>query len=94
MELKTKLDDDENFILLDVRTPEEVLVEPFNDRRVVNIPVQELREKYAELPKDKEIIIFCRTSVRAYEAERILAGKGFNDVKFLDGSLNTWPYCI
>ncbi len=94
MKLKTKLERDENFILLDVRTPEEVILEPFIDQRVVNIPVQELREKHVELPKDKEIIIFCKTSVRAYEAERILVGEGFNDVKFLDGSLNAWPYSI
>jgi rhodanese-related sulfurtransferase len=94
LELKTKLEGEENFILLDVRTPEEVIEEPFNDQRVVNIPVQELREKHVELPKDTEIIIFCRTSVRAYEAERILVGEGFNDVKFLDGSLNAWPYSI
>ena len=59
---------------------------------MVHIPVQEFRRRHSELPKDKETIIFCRTSVRAYEAERILIGRGFEDVKILDGSLKAWPY--
>ncbi len=90
--LKSKLEDDGDFVLLDVRTHGEVEAEPFNNPRVVHIPVQELRRRHEELPRDKEIITFCRTSVRAYEAERILKGRGFQDVKFLDGSLKAWPF--
>ena len=45
-----------------------------------------------ELPRDKEIVVFCRTSIRAYQAQRILDGAGFKDVKFMDGSLAVWPY--
>jgi NADPH-dependent 2,4-dienoyl-CoA reductase/sulfur reductase-like enzyme/rhodanese-related sulfurtransferase len=91
-DLKSRLEDKGDFILLDVRTRGEVEIEPFNDPRVVNIPVQDLRRRYEELPKDSEIITFCRTSVRAYGAERILSGRGFKDVKFLDGSLQAWPF--
>lgn len=90
--LKSRLGDDGDFVLLDVRTHGEVEREPFKDPRVVHIPVQELRRRHEELPRDKEIITFCRTSVRAYEAERILKGRGFQDVKFLDGSLKAWPF--
>jgi NADPH-dependent 2,4-dienoyl-CoA reductase/sulfur reductase-like enzyme/rhodanese-related sulfurtransferase len=93
-ELKPKLGENGDFILLDVRTHEEVETEPFNDPRVVHIPVQDLRRRHEELPKDREIITFCRTSVRAYEAERILKGRGFKDVKFLDGSLKAWPFDV
>jgi rhodanese-related sulfurtransferase len=92
MDLKTRLEGKGDFILLDVRTRGEVETEPFNDSRVVHIPVQDLRRRYEELPKDREIITFCRTSVRAYGAERILSGRGFKDVKFLDGSLKAWPF--
>lgn len=92
MELKTKIDGEGDFVLLDVRTHGEVERQPFGDPRVVHIPVQELRSRHGELPRGKEIITFCRTSVRAYEAERILRGRGFQDVKFLDGSLVAWPF--
>ena len=90
-ELKGKMAGDDDFVLLDVRSRQEVEVRPFNDRRVVNIPIEELRSRLNELPR-KEVVIFCKTSVRAYDAERILRGVGFNDVKFLDGSLTAWPY--
>ena len=90
-ELKGKMVGDDDFVLLDVRSRQEVEVRPFNDRRVVNIPIEELRSRLNELPR-KEVVIFCKTSVRAYDAERILRGVGFNDVKFLDGSLTAWPY--
>jgi len=90
-ELKGKMVGDDDFVLLDVRSRQEVKVRPFNDRRVVNIPIEELRSRLNELPR-KEVVIFCKTSVRAYDAERILRGVGFNDVKFLDGSLTAWPY--
>lgn len=93
-DLKEKIDAGDDFVLLDVRHREEVEKRPFNDPRVINIPNPELRERLDELPREGEIIIFCRTSVRAYEAERILSSKGFGDVKFLDGSLHAWPYSL
>ena len=42
--------------------------------------------------KNKEIITYCHTSIRAYSAQLILDGMGFKDVKFLDGSWAAWPY--
>jgi NADPH-dependent 2,4-dienoyl-CoA reductase/sulfur reductase-like enzyme/rhodanese-related sulfurtransferase len=93
-ELKRKMESGEDFILLDVRSPQECDDIPLKDERVVNIPLSQFRSRFNELPKSSEIVIFCRTSVRAYEAERILRGEGYSDVKFLDGSLDAWPYPI
>jgi rhodanese-related sulfurtransferase len=45
-----------------------------------------------ELPKEKEIVTLCRTSIRAYQAQRILDGAGFKNVKIMDGSLTAWTY--
>jgi len=91
LELKEKLAGDGDFIILDVRSRKEVDANPFHDRRVVDIPVDELRTRLDDLPA-KEIIILCKTSVRAYDAERMLRGAGFMDVKFLDGGFTAWPY--
>jgi NADPH-dependent 2,4-dienoyl-CoA reductase/sulfur reductase-like enzyme/rhodanese-related sulfurtransferase len=91
-ELKSKMEGNGDFILLDVRSTEEVEEKPFPDVRVRVIPGPELRERLGELPRDGEIIVFCRTGVRAYEAQRLMNHRGFRDVKFLDGSLNAWPY--
>ncbi len=40
----------------------------------------------------KEIVVMCRRGVRAYQAQRILDGAPFPDVKFMEGSLEAWPY--
>ncbi len=92
LDLKVKLDGDEDFILLDVRSREESRSKIFKDDRIFNIPYDELKERQAEIPKGKEIITFCVIGVRAYIAERILRGLGFQDVKFLDGCLEAWPF--
>jgi NADPH-dependent 2,4-dienoyl-CoA reductase/sulfur reductase-like enzyme/rhodanese-related sulfurtransferase len=91
-EVKEKIDKGEDFILLDVRTPAEVQKQRLADPRVVNIPLGALRSRVAELPKDKEIIAFCAISLRGYEAQTILDGYGFNNVKFMDGGLAMWTY--
>jgi rhodanese-related sulfurtransferase len=45
-----------------------------------------------EICGGKEIITFCEIGVRAYIAERILRGLGFDRVSFLDGCLRSWPF--
>ncbi len=91
-EVKAKLDGQDDFIFLDVRTRREWERVRIPDRRLVLIPIEELRRRAGELAKDREIIVSCQTSIRAYAAQRILDGLGFRDVKFLDGSIATWPY--
>lgn len=51
-----------------------------------------LREKLEELPKDKEIITYCKISLRGYEAQKILDAAGFENTKFMDGGIMAWPY--
>lgn len=92
VELKARLNSSEDLVLLDVRSPQEVEAAPFKDSRVVNIPLGKLRTRIAELPRDREIVAFCKISVRGYEAQRILNGEGFNNVSFLDGGVMAWPY--
>lgn len=92
IQLKEKIEQNDDFILLDVRTKKEIEKKTFKDKRVNLIPLGSLRDKLNQLPKEKEIIIYCQSSLRAYEAQRIIEGEGFKDVKFLDGGLLAWPY--
>lgn len=55
----------------------------------VQIPLNQLREKLGELPKDKVIYIYCQVGARGYNAARILMQAGFN-VKNLDGGYKTY----
>jgi NADPH-dependent 2,4-dienoyl-CoA reductase/sulfur reductase-like enzyme/rhodanese-related sulfurtransferase len=61
--------------LLDVRQPVELVLESVPG--AVNIPLHELRSRLGELPKDREILIICRSAQRAYYATRILLQNGF-----------------
>ena len=61
--------------LLDVRHPEELAAEALPG--VVNIPVDQLRSRLDELPRDREIAVICRSGQRAYYATRILLQNGF-----------------
>jgi len=92
VELKAKLDSDEDFILLDIRRREEYEANGFKDKRVMNMPVDEIKTRHKELPKDKEIITYCVIGVRAYIAQRMLTGLGYEKAKYLDGCITSWPY--
>lgn len=89
-EVKRKFDEGEDFILLDVRSPAEHGEIGIEGAKL--LPLGMLREKLDELPRDKEIIAFCKISLRGYEAQRILDAAGFTNVKFMDGGIAAWPY--
>lgn len=91
-EVKEKMDAGQDFVFLDVRSPAEFEQMRIEDPRVCLIPLGKLRERIQELPKDKEIIAFCKISLRGYEAQRILAGAGFERVTYMDGGVVCWPY--
>ncbi len=91
-EVKQKLDNNEKFILLDVRSPGEWNANHIAAPQVKLLPLPELRKRIEELPKDGEIVTLCRTSIRAYQAQRILIGAGYKNVKVMDGSMTAWPY--
>lgn len=70
-------------LLLDVRTQNEY--ELGTIQGAINIPLEKLRERLNELPKDKDIVVFCAVGLRGYLAIRILQGHGFKNVCNLSG---------
>lgn len=74
-------------VLLDVRTAAEVANGRFPD--ALNIPLDDLRSRLAELDADKEYIVSCHSGLRSYLAERILKQKGFK-VANLDGAYSLY----
>lgn len=91
-QVKAKLDNREDFILLDVRNHDEWDSWRVDAPQVRLAPLPGLREKMDELPQDKEIVTLCRRGVRAYQAQKLLEGAGFQDVRFMEGSMAAWPY--
>lgn len=72
--------------VLDVREPFELAVENFPG--ATNIPMGQLRSRLDELPKDREIHIFCRSGQRAYYATRILLQNGFKTKNVSGGMIS------
>ncbi|RRD80195.1 pyridine nucleotide-disulfide oxidoreductase [Alloprevotella sp. OH1205_COT-284] len=70
-------------LLLDVRTAEEFALGTIEG--ATNIPLDDLRDRLDEVPRDKRIIIFCAIGLRGYLAQRILLSRGFSDVRNLSG---------
>ena len=73
---------EEDFVL-DVRTPQEYAAGHIAGS--VNIPLDELRERLGELPKDTTITVTCAVGLRGYIAARILAGHGFKALDLTGG---------
>jgi NADPH-dependent 2,4-dienoyl-CoA reductase/sulfur reductase-like enzyme/rhodanese-related sulfurtransferase len=76
--------------LLDVRNPPELVVESIPG--AFNIPLPQLRARLGELPKDTEILVFCRSAQRAYYATRILLQNGFK-AKNISGGMLSRSHC-
>ncbi|MGB9860016.1 MAG: FAD-dependent oxidoreductase [Moorellaceae bacterium] len=92
LEVKRRLERGEDFILLDVRTPAEVEEVRLPYPQVRHLPLGKLRQEAGSLPQDKDIIAFCKISLRGYEAQVILNGLGFQRVCFMEGGLAAWPF--
>ena len=78
----------EAVVLLDVREPYErelAVIEPS-----VHIPMQELPYRLEEVPKDKEVIIYCHSGMRSMLVAGFLAGRGWGSVANLSGGIDAW----
>ncbi len=79
-----------DFLLLDVRTPQEQ--DQGHLRGSQLIPLGALRAKTPELPKDKLVVTYCDIGLRGYEAALMLTAAGCADVRTLEGGLAVWPH--
>ncbi len=92
-DVKARIDAGEDVFILDTRGPDE-----YEQMRLgigeVLIPLGALRKRMNELPEDKtkEIICFCKISLRGYEAASLLESNGWINVKVMEGGIMAWPF--
>ncbi len=91
-ELKKKLDANEDLFLLDVRNPNEYEIANIKNAKL--IPLPQLESRLHEIPKDKEIIVYCHHGNRSFEAAKILRENGFEKVTSLIGGIDVWSRFI
>lgn len=91
--LKTRLDAGQEIFLLDVRGPDEYEQLRFGLGETL-IPLGALRRRLDELPQDKSkpIVVFCKISLRGWEAASLLEAQGYTNVQVLEGGLMAWPF--
>ncbi len=77
-----------NTVLLDVRTRDEN--ELGSIQGSINIPLDELRDRLGEVPKDKTIYVYCAIGLRGYLALKILKARGFDKVYNISGGYKTY----
>jgi len=74
--------------VLDVRTQDEFLMGHISG--AINIPLEDLRERTNEIPKDKNIYIYCAIGLRGYLAAKILLASGYSNAKNVLGGYKTY----
>ncbi len=88
-ELRRLMKSDSTLVILDVRTPGELVGSLGKLESVINIPINELQSRVSELAKykDKEIAVICRSGNRSNTGTRILRENGYQAKNVLGGMI-------
>ncbi|HEV8150521.1 MAG TPA: molybdopterin-synthase adenylyltransferase MoeB [Gemmatimonadales bacterium] len=78
----------EDLLLVDVRETHEWELCHLDGATL--IPLGELPERAATLPRDRELVIYCKGGMRAAQAVAYLQGEGFTRIRNLSGGINRW----
>ncbi|MCE9518194.1 MAG: molybdopterin-synthase adenylyltransferase MoeB [Verrucomicrobia bacterium] len=87
-QLKTKFNNGDNFILLDVREPFEHSIAQI--KGAVLIPLGELKSRIGELPRDRIIAVHCKSGGRSAQAVGLLHDAGFDQAVNVKGGITAW----
>jgi len=86
-DLKQRMDSGENLFIVDVREPYEYQIANIGARL---IPQNEVPNRLAEIPRDREIIVHCRSGVRSQRIAEFLSQSGYPRVSNLAGGILAW----
>ena len=92
--LKERIDNKEDFVLLDVREPHEHDFARIEYQDNPLISVGELDYEYKQLDPNKDYVIYCRSGMRSAQACELLEEKGFKTTANLIGGINQWAQDI
>ncbi|AZN38719.1 rhodanese-like domain-containing protein [Paenibacillus albus] len=87
-EFRSKLETVPDALLIDVREPAE-----FNSGAIpgaLNIPLSQLGQRIGEIPKERELLLYCRSGMRSKTAARMLSRGGYRHINHLQGGISAW----
>ena len=87
-ELKQKWDRGEKPLLLDVREPHEYALADLPD--AIKVPLQTLPRNLVRVPKDRDLVVYCRSGGRSANAVQFLRQMGYEKAVNLAGGINAW----
>ena len=77
----------DNYILLDIREPEEILIAKIDSH--VHIPMMEIPQRHQELDKEQSIVVLCHMGARSAQVCQFLEQMGY-DITNLSGGIDAW----
>ena len=86
--LSQRLKDADDVLLVDIRTPAEIAQGMIPD--ALQLPMHLIPLRMGELPKDRDVIIYCRSGARSYQACAYLMQQGYGRVINLRGGIIAW----
>ena len=76
-----------DFLIVDVRTPEEYKISRINNSININFYDEKFINMFKKIDYDKHVLIYCRSGRRSLEAAKILTDEGFGKIYDLKGGI-------
>jgi rhodanese-related sulfurtransferase len=91
-ELKQMLDDGCEVVIVDLRQPLDVVADPYTIPGAIRMAVEELEHRHGEIPRDRDVILFCAcpNEVTAARMALLLKKNGITRVRPLAGGVDAW----
>lgn len=80
----------EGALLVDVREANEVAALAFDVDALVHMPLSQFEQRWAELPRDRELVLVCETGARSLKATYFLQYQGYERVANMGGGMVKW----
>jgi rhodanese-related sulfurtransferase len=77
-------------LLIDVRELDEVAAVAFDVPNIINIPLSEFENRFNEIPKDKEVVMVCKSGARSLRAAGFLINHGYENVVNMKFGIQRW----
>jgi rhodanese-related sulfurtransferase len=87
-DLQTRIAEGDDFVLFDIRSDGELAQGVLPDAE--HLPMHLIPLRMAELPKDKDVILYCHSGARSYHACAYLAQQGYSNAINLRGGILGW----
>ena len=86
--LKNKLDDDDDFMLIDVREDKELEVCKIDE--AIHIPMGIVSDRLNEIDSNKPVVIMCKSGGRSAQVCQYLNENGYSNIYNLNGGITSW----